>query len=510
MTPAPNLSPIEQTEAVDLRGIYSENTLNPGQPKKHTRLWFWLKLLLVVFSTGLVATTFFTSKTLSGTGAGTGFSWLNNFSIVKQISEIAQSTTQKLRGEDRGRINILLTGIGGENHDGGQLTDTIMLLSLDTTDKKVAMISVPRDLAVPIEGYGSRKINSINAFAEKDTPGSGGQAVADSFNKYFNQPIDYYARVDFSGFSQFIDDLGGVDVNVEHQLDDYAYPIIGQEDNPNYYARYEHLRVMTGLQHMDGALALKFARSRHGINGEGSDFARAKRQQLVIEAVKAKLNVSSILLNPTLVTKTIANYQKHVSTNLESWEILRFWSLLKDVQKDQIINKVLDDSPDNLLYSSRGLDNAYILLPKAGNFSEVQEMMANIFNTTSATDKNKISVEAPTIIVENGTYKAGLASKIGDELVADGFKLIDTTNAKQRNYTSSTIYQLSTTTKPTSLDLLKTKTGASVSTQIPAWLQKELDLSASYIADYIKPDFVLIVGTDATSKKSTTTNENTQ
>jgi LCP family protein required for cell wall assembly len=498
--------PKDHQETIDLSGIYSENRLNP--PKKSTNNKFWLKLgIFVIFIVGLSSFAL-TSKTITGEGVltGKGFSWLSNFSVVGQLSQLAKSSEQKLKGEERGRINILLTGIGGSNHDGGQLADTIMLLSLDPVSKKVGMVSVPRDLTVPIEGYGYRKINSINALAESDKPGSGGIAFAQAFSQIFNQPIDYYVRVDFSGFSKFIDDIGGIDVNVEHQLDDYAYPILGQEDNPNYYSRYEHLHVETGLQHMDGDLALKFARSRHGINGEGSDFARARRQQLVIEAVKNKLKGTSLLLNPSLITKAITNYQEHVSTNLQVWEIAKFWGLFKDVSKEQMVNKVLDDAPDNLLKSGRGLEGAYILTPKAGDFSEIQYMMANLLSAPSAEVKNQLEAEQPKLMVLNGTWVNGLATKASTDLEGYGFKIVSTSNANQKDYQYSVIYDLSGGVKPQSLTLLQAKTNANILTNSPDWLAAKLKSEASYNANFEQPDFVLVLGQTADSKKAGTKN----
>lgn len=498
--------PKEHQDSIDLSGIYSENRLNPPKEKKINR--FWLKLsLFAIFIIGLSSFAL-TSKTITGEGkmAGRGFSWLSNFSVVGQISQLAKSSEQKLKGEDRGRINILLTGIGGSNHDGGQLADTIMLMSLDPVSKKVGVVSVPRDLTVPIEGYGYRKINSVNALAEGANPGSGGLAFAQSFSQVFNQPIDYYVRVDFSGFSKFVDDIGGIDVKVERQLDDYAYPILGQEDNPNYYARYEHLRVKQGLQHMDGSLALKFARSRHGINGEGSDFARARRQQLVIDAVKEKLKGTNLLLNPTLITKAITNYQENVSTNLQVWEIAKFWGLFKDTSKEQMVNKVLDDSADNLLKSSRGLDGAYILIPKAGDFSEIQYMMANLLAAPSAEVKGQVEAEGAKLMVMNGTWVNGLATKASTDLEGYGFKIVGTTNANQKNYEYSIIYDLSAGMKSQSLTLLQAKTNANILTNTPDWLAAKLKSEASYNANYEQPDFVLILGQTADSKKAGTKN----
>ncbi|PLX26990.1 hypothetical protein C0583_05365 [Candidatus Parcubacteria bacterium] len=196
-------------------------------------------------------------------------SWFAKLPIIKQIKQLAESADRNLKGEDMDRINILLLGMGGLGHDGGYLTDTIMITSIEPSTGKVAMISIPRDLAVPIENYGWQKINHINAYAEMEEADSGGLAVSQAISDLLDIPIDYYVRADFSGFINIVDKLGGIDVMVENTLDDYSYPIMGEEENPDWDARFKHLHVEAGEQHMNGMEALEFARSRHGINGEG-------------------------------------------------------------------------------------------------------------------------------------------------------------------------------------------------------------------------------------------------
>ena len=171
-------------------------------------------------------------------------------------------------------------------------------------------------------GYGWRKINSANSLAEAQNPGSGGQATADLISEILEMPIHYYLRVDFDGFVKIIDDLGGIEVEVENTLDDYRYPIMCRENNPDYYSRFEHLHIDAGRQTMDGQLALKYARSRHGVGVEGSDFARSKRQQKILEAVKDKLFSANTLFKPKLIMNIIGNAEEHVTTNLQPDELV--------------------------------------------------------------------------------------------------------------------------------------------------------------------------------------------
>lgn len=436
-------------------------------------------------------------------------SWLSKLNIISTINNVVVGSDKKLKGEELDRINILLLGVGGKNHDGGTLTDTIMLVSLQPSTKKVAMVSIPRDLAVPIENMGWRKINSVNAFAEKENPGSGGLAISQTVSDIMDIPIDYYVRVDFQGFINIIDQLGGVEVNVENTLDDYSYPVLGNEDAYPYESRYEHLHVDTGLQKMDGSLALKFARSRHGIRGEGSDFARAKRQQKIIEAAKEKLLSMNVLFKPTMVGNIINELQEHISTNLKIWEIVKLWDYFKDTKSDNIINKVLDDSPNGLLASSISSEGAYILSPRSGDFNEVQYLVKNAFNDANTTNGTKKAKEEKSKLeIYNGTWINGLAGQFATDMEKEGFEILRYGNSSKKDFQKNVIYDLSFGAKPESLNILKTKTNANVSTELPQWLKDDLAKYESTTTKNITPDFVVILGHSADNTASGEENKN--
>ncbi len=435
--------------------------------------------------------------------------WLTNNTFWGRVTHLAATSDNKLIGEDQDRINILLLGMGGANHDGGYLADTIILVSIKPSTKQVALISIPRDLTVPNDSGAWRKVNSVNALAEANETGSGGPAMMKTLSSVLGTDINYYIRVDFDGFIKIIDELGGVDVNVANTLDDYSYPVRGQEDNPDYYARYEHLHFDPGEQHMDGSLALKYARSRHAAGAEGSDFARARRQQLILEAVKDKLLSRNTLLKPGMVSRIISDLKNNIKTNLDVWAMVKLWSDYKDINRSQIINKVLDNGADGLLISSRGEGGAYILIPKTGNFTAIKAMVQNIFgeNTDSSnnsgekasssekTDKateteivkiKKISEEA-NVAVLNGTWVSGLAAKTALSLQDYGFKITETANAPTREYNNSVIYTLSTDKKTKTLETLKAAGQASLAYDSPSWLE-------TYKNSPEHPDFILIIG----------------
>jgi len=301
--------------------------------------------------------------------------WLQEHTFLGKIKYLSESSERPLLGEKEDRINILLLGIGGQGHDGPNLADTIMLASLKPSTQEVALISFPRDLTMPVEGLNTwRKINSLNAIGETRGEEQGANFTSLNLAKTFNINIDYYIRVDFDSFINIIDILDGITVDVQNTLSDYKYPIFGEEDNPDYYSRYEHLYIEKGEQKMNGDLALKFVRSRHASGIEGNDFARAKRQQLVLEAIKQDLLNQEMLLKPNTISKVIKELDKGINTNLNVWELIRLWNLFKDVNQNNITNFVFNDAPNNYLRASRGEQNAFILIPKNGSFNEMQKM----------------------------------------------------------------------------------------------------------------------------------------
>ncbi len=467
-------------------------------PKKKKS--YILKILIFLAIFGITGLTVFSSQIMMS--KDTTGNWFANLPGVKQVKYLAESADSPLKGEENDRINILLLGMGGKNHDGAYLTDTIILASLEPSTKKVAMVSIPRDLTIPMENMGWRKINNVNAFAEKENTGSGGLAVSQAVSDLLEIPIDYYVRVDFAGFINIMDQLGGVDVVVENTLEDYSYPVLGKEDAYPYSSRYEHLLIEKGPQHMDGATALKYARSRHALGVEGSDFARAKRQQLILEAAKNKLISKNVLFKPAMITNIIDQVQEHISTNLKIWEMVKLWGLFKDVQKDEIINKVLDNGPNGLLINSVSQEGAYILSPRSGDFSEIKYLVNTVFQQAPTDSKVEVTNEMATLEVRNGTWINGLASQISVDIEKLGFIIIRIGNSSRQNIQKSVIYDLTSGEKTKSLAVLKNKTGADVATDIPDWLKADIAAEIANDKNPARPDFILVLGQDADATQS--------
>ncbi len=468
--------------------------------KPAQRILAWTaKRLAVLLVFLIVSITFFSTQIpISGQSS---VPWFKRISIVNPLKHLVESANKKLKGEDRDRINILLLGMGGKNHSGGYLTDTIILASIKPSAKKIALLSIPRDLVVPIEGYGWQKINHINAYAEVKNKGSGGLAVSQAIGDILGIPIDYYVRLDFAGFIKIIDAIGGVKVYVDNTLDDYHYPIMGREEAEPYESRFEHLHIDKGWQTMDGDLALKYARSRHALGAEGSDFARARRQQKILEAVKDKVLSFKMLLKPLAIKKSLQALHDHVSTNLKIWEMLRLWEITKGIDKKNIINKVLDNSPNGLLVSGTSEDGAYILQPRSGDFTEIQYLVKNIFSDAPLNTKHKIITEAVKIDIKNGTWVNGLASQVALDLEKYGFEVLRVSNCSRRNFSQSVIYDLTYGDKLDSLRILKDKMQAKVSFGLPGWLAEEIKKEVGTKTNIKQPDFILILGENAAEKK---------
>jgi polyisoprenyl-teichoic acid--peptidoglycan teichoic acid transferase len=474
---------MEEQEKIEAKENGQTEVLDVAVNNKRKKLTTYIIAIVVI---GLV----FSGKVIMSSQSTSD--WLSKTGFFNKLTHLVPSNDKLLKGEEADRINILLLGMGGEGHDGAYLADTIMLASLKPSTKQVSLISIPRDMQVPLEEAGWRKINNINAFAEMKEPGSGGQKTIEALTKLFEINIDYYVRVDFAGFMNIIDELGGVEVNVENTLDDYAYPILGQEDNPNYYARYEHLHIDKGLQKMNGSLALKYARSRHGVGLEGSDFARAKRQQLLLAAVKDRLLSKQTLLNPVMIGKLINEFSKHVSTNLDVWEILKIWELFKDIDKNNIISKVLSDAPDGLLVSTVSSEGAYILVPVIGNFTKINNLIRDVF-----TDGQPLVIEEienikkdASVSIKNGTWITGLAGEKAITLEALGFSIAETGNAPVRDYIDTIVFDLTYGKNNEALNTIKKATQATQSFDFPEWVKE-------YQNQTDAADFLLILGTDS-------------
>lgn len=281
----------------------------------------------------------------------------------------------------RDRTNILLLGIGGGTHAGADLTDSIMLISVNLATADTVLISLPRDIWV--ESL-SAKLNTAYHFGETQQPGGGLVLTKAAVSEIINQPAHYAALLDFSGFETAIDIVGGLDLNVPHGFIDKKYPLPGQETAAVESDRYEILQFYSGQQHMDGPTALKYVRSRYAEGEEGTDYARAQRQQLVLLAFKDKVLSTRILLNPSKLKALITTFKTAVKTDLPPSTYPDLIKLALRIKSSGLRTGIIDQGSDNeeippLLYNPpANLYGQWVLLPINHNWQAVYDHVAEI------------------------------------------------------------------------------------------------------------------------------------
>lgn len=281
--------------------------------------------------------------------------------------------SEKIKSSD-GRTNILILGKSGKGHAGEDLTDTIMFTSINHTDPTITLISIPRDIWISDL---RTKLNSIYYWGNQKQENGGMVLAKATVEEIVGQPVHYAVVVDFLGFKEIIDTLDGIEVDVERGFVDERYPIPGKENDlcggdPQYRCRYETVRFEKGRQYMDGETALKFVRSRNAEGEEGTDFARASRQQKVIRAIKEKVLSKEILLSPKKLLSLKGVVLGAVETDIPESGLVVFARRVIQAD-DKIFSFVL---PEDLLVNptkSPRYDNQYVFIPKNEGWGEIHE-----------------------------------------------------------------------------------------------------------------------------------------
>lgn len=302
--------------------------------------------------------------------------------------------------KDEGRVNVLLLGMAGGKHDGATLTDTIIVTSYNPKNHQVDLIAIPRDLWV------EKHQAKVNTFYQTGLAYDKGLEFArNEIGQVLGIKIPYAVRVDFSGFVKAIDLAGGVYVRVEKSFDDYLYPIDGKEKDMCGYSktelevnerqiatdsaklefpcRYEHTSFKQGLISMDGETALRFSRSRNGTNNEGTDFARSRRQQLVLQAFKDKVLSLETLFDPRKVVELIKTFGDSVETDIPQAKYLEFAVLLRSI--DKVHSFVLDTGGDNPLLVTPPPEDygTWVVIPQNNDFSKIHQFVDGIFSSAN-------------------------------------------------------------------------------------------------------------------------------
>jgi len=362
------------------------------------------------------------------------------------INLVSKQIGTEMIMDPNGNVNMLILGYGGAGHDGAYLTDSIMVASRNPEIGSVAMFSIPRDLRIkyPNNGYGRINGTLYQYLRGGDNDLSiAASGFASVVSAMLDMEIPYYTTMDFQVFQGIVDAIGGIDIVVPETIHDTTYP---NEENRGYIT----FHIDAGLQHLDGDIALKYARSRHST----SDFSRSLRQQLIIKGIKDKLFTLGI--NISTIQELYDQYQAHVVTNVSFSEMLRTVQYMHNV-KDmtsfgfttncgyQSISRMVAAcflyTPERALF-----DGASVILPMGAKANNVQHytIMQNFINFIL--EHPKFIKENASIEVLNGIDKqlardhrmstVPFAGNLAVKLKRYGFNTISTDNADEPQATS--------------------------------------------------------------------------
>lgn len=288
-----------------------------------------------------------------------GYWYYHNQTAKNIVSGVVSEPISNLESSGS-RTNLLLLGMGGDGHEGGDLTDSILLVSFDLSKNTADIVPIPRDLWIPSL---QAKINTAYHYGNERSDKGGVDLAKSAVAETLGLPVHYVVALDFQGFVKAIDAVGGVDVEIQNTFDDFKYPIPGKETAEPEDSRYEHIHFDAGLTHMDGTTALKFARSRHALGDEGTDFARGARQQKIILAFRNKVISLGTILSGDTITKLKDSISSSVDTDITSKEYGSFIKVFMGLgSKDNIKSIPLTDflvNPKN----TREYSGQWVLIP---------------------------------------------------------------------------------------------------------------------------------------------------
>lgn len=402
-------------------------------------------------------------------------------------------STTKLKGEDSGRVNILLAGNSADDpgHDGANLTDSIMIVSIDTKNNTAFLLSVPRDLWVQTDNNGWQKINDAyvdgqtNGFSAPGYPSGGMGELEQIVSQKFGIPIDYYALINYAAIKEAVDAVGGITVNIQSSDPRGLY------DPSRDYATHGPLVKLTNGEHvLDGEQALDLARARGDAYGSygfaNSDFTRTQNQREMLVALKQKADTIGVLANPAKLSSLADAIGNNVTTDFNLSQVHRLYDLTKMIKGSGIQSLSLNnaDGKDLLTnYDSNGQDS---LIPALGinNYSAIQAFVAQQISS------NPVVKENASIVLLNGTQTYGLATAVKTRLVAQQFSVSQIGNANTSSQVATSIIDNSGGKKPATKAAIAKIFGNNFTTVNP--------YSGVYNAS-----FIIVLGSDQASTAST-------
>lgn len=392
-----------------------------------------------------------------------------------------------LQQDANGRTNILVFGTAEDDergtHPGAQLTDSIMLVSIDQTKKDAYMVSLPRDLWVEYEETctvgNEGKLNAVYMCGSDGGKNekAGAEALMDKAGEILGLDIQYYAHINFTVVSEAVDAVGGVDIKIESEDPRGIY-------DPNFDWKCNYTCHMVDYEngevvHLDGVHALALARARNASGGYGlpnGNFDREKNQQKIMRALQEKAISAGTLTNVGKVTALIDALGSNLRTNFETKEIRTLLELGQIVTGDKLksLSLVNEEEP---LVTTGNMYGQSVVVPILGtyDYSGIASYINKILNSTPVTK------ESANIVIMNGTNVAGLAQDEALALEEKGYTVSDITNAPTSDYNVATIYQLDDSNTATKAGLQKIF-GVQIKPGTPP----------AYVSD--DTDFVVILG----------------
>ncbi len=398
-----------------------------GQKSKKKKKHIARNVLIGIFSVLLIGTGAFLlwgNDIISKLTGGRS----NIFEVIGALGSNVELKTDK-----NGRTNIVIYGTSGYDmsgsegdgeHDGAQLTDSIMLVSVDQKTDDVAMISLPRDLYVGKTCTSTGKVNEVYYCANLSGTDeeSGANALINTMKDIFDIDVQYYIHLDWAALIHVVDSIGGITVTLDEDIEDTWTNTFIKKGEPT---------------ELNGERALGLARARHGT--EMGDFTRGNSQQKILSAIQQKIVQSGLDLGATLGLVEAAGDNVRMNFTLE--ELKTAYLIAKDLNLDQMRQIPLIDYEKNIVYlKTAEMNGISYVVPSTGfgNYTLIQQYIAKMVSSNPAVR------EDAKILVLNGSGIIGAASTEQSKLQKEGYQNIDVADAPDGEYNDSiTIYNVS-------------------------------------------------------------------
>ena len=385
--------------------------------------------------------------------------------------------------EGDGRFNVLLLGRGGVENEAPDLTDTIVVASIDIQNQTASLLSIPRDTWVNVNGdtmkinaaYSTTKQQAIyNGKSKEEAENIGITSAISTVRNVAGVPIHKYVLSDYKAFRDVVNALGGVNVDV-------TSPIID---------RFTGWTFQAGPQTMNGDRALQYARTRQG--SARGDFDRNENQRKLLVAIRQKAMSTGIIANPVKLNNLATAVQKNIRTDLSIDEARTLFNKTKNLSDSNI--KSLDlAKPDDPLITTGNIGGQSIVRPVAGlfDYSKIRS-----YARTNMIDPF-LKQEAPTVAIYNGSGRAGLATSVGDIMAGYGYNVVIKESSKEPQQ-KTLVVKKTQTSKPFTERFLSIRFATPITSDLPNSVLPTASNTAATSSNTAAPtaDFIIVLGSD--------------